>query len=53
MHIPFPTQGISQDEIKKQLAQFSDKDANWKRGRTFSLVFYPGEEVAQLLFQAY
>lgn len=53
MHIPFPAQGTSQEEIKKQLAQFSDKDANWKRGRTFSLVFYPGEEVAQLLFQAY
>jgi glutamate/tyrosine decarboxylase-like PLP-dependent enzyme len=53
MHIPFPAQGTSQEEIKKQLAQFSDQDANWKRGRTFSLVFYPGEEVAQLLFKAY
>ena len=53
MHTPFPAQGTSQEEIIKQLAQFSDKDANWKRGRTFSLVFYPGEEVAQLLYKTY
>ena len=53
MHIPFPTEGSSQEEVKKQLADFKDNDANWKRGRTFSLVFYPGEEVAQLLFQSY
>jgi len=53
MHIPFPEKGISKEEIKNQLQLFKSKDADWKRGRTFSLVFYPGEEVANLLAESY
>jgi glutamate/tyrosine decarboxylase-like PLP-dependent enzyme len=52
-HIPFPEKGITQKSIFQYFEQFATQDANWKQGRTFSLVFYPGEAVASLLQKAY
>lgn len=53
MHVPFPEKGLSQEEIFKSLDNFSVNDADWKTGRTFSLVFYPGDEVAAVVQKAY
>ena len=53
MHIPFPEKGKNKEEVLGLIDSFSGRDADWRRGRTFSLVFYPGEEVADLLEKAY
>ncbi len=48
-----PQQGLSKQEIFNQLEDFKKQDADWKRGRVFSLVFYPGEEAAAVMQDAY
>jgi glutamate/tyrosine decarboxylase-like PLP-dependent enzyme len=53
MHIPFPEKGTHKEDILRLIDSFSSKDADWLRGRTFSLVFYPGEEVGDLVKEAY
>ena len=53
MHIPFPKKGLSKEVVTEQLKGNHRKDADWKRGRTFSLVFYPGEEATEVLLTAY
>ncbi len=53
MHVLFPEKGLSKKEVLKQLQEYAGKDPDWKKGRTFSLVFYPGEEIADLLMEAY
>lgn len=45
--------GISKAEIFETFDKYAQHDIDWKRGRTFSLVFYPGAEVAEVLHQAY
>ncbi|MBE7440736.1 MAG: aspartate aminotransferase family protein [Spirochaetales bacterium] len=41
------------DRILSELKKARKKDVNWKDGKVFSLVFYPGEEIYTLLQQAY
>ena len=53
MHVPFPEQGTSQQQLFSELDSFSANDADWRSGRTFSLVFYPGVEVAEVVQKAY
>lgn len=48
-----PQQGLAKQDIVNSLEAFGTTDANWKRGRTFSLVFYPGEEATDILKHAY
>jgi glutamate/tyrosine decarboxylase-like PLP-dependent enzyme len=48
-----PQQGLAKQDIVNSLEAFGTTDANWKRGRTFSLVFYPGEEATNILKHAY
>lgn len=45
--------GRSQDEIIAELEARRDKDADWRGGRTFSLVYDAGSEVRELLERAY
>ncbi|MDX2001852.1 MAG: aspartate aminotransferase family protein [Chitinophagales bacterium] len=51
--LPFPQKGTDAASIKEQLANAAANDKNWRRGRTFSLVFYPGDEVSEVSKQAY
>jgi glutamate/tyrosine decarboxylase-like PLP-dependent enzyme len=53
MHVPFPEKSKSKTDILGAIDGFSGRDADWKKGRTFSLVFYPGEEVGDLVRNAY
>lgn len=48
-----PEQGFSRQQIETGLDAFGTTDADWKHGRTFSLVFYPGAEATEVLKQAY
>lgn len=48
-----PKAGRNADSIKKDLQNFRQADANWRDGRTFSLVFNPGEEAVAIAKHAY
>ncbi len=47
-----PKQGAAKADVLDRLAAARDKDADWKKGRTFSLVYYAGEELLSVLKEA-
>ncbi len=49
----FPLSPTTHESLKKMMDEASRKDARWQDGKTFSLVFYPGEEAAQVQEEAY
>ncbi len=48
-----PPSGTSHDEVLKRMRQMRAEDAKWKDGRTFSLVYFAGDDVSALLKDAY
>ncbi len=48
-----PLNGTSRDEVLGKLRALHTDDAKWKDGRTFSLVYFAGDEVSALLKDAY
>ena len=48
-----PPTGASHDEVLNQMRQMRADDAKWKDGRTFSLVYFAGDDVSALLKDAY
>ncbi len=51
--VKLPDKGISRDKILKTMDELHKGDANWKDGRTWSLVYYAGEEHTKFLKDAY
>ncbi|MDZ4846546.1 MAG: aspartate aminotransferase family protein [Chitinophagales bacterium] len=49
----FPQAGDTVDALKNAMREARQKDARWQDGKTFSMVFYPGEEVAKIQEDAY
>lgn len=49
----FPQESISAETLKSTMHDVQLKDARWQDGKTFSMVFYPGAEVAQIQQEAY
>lgn len=49
----FPNKGMPKDDIITELAASQIHDVQWREGKTFSLVYDAGEEVADLLMSAY
>ena len=49
---PFPDAGRPVDELLEQLRTGRDGDADWRGGRTFSLVYNPGDDELERLQQA-
>ena len=47
--IPFPKTSLSRTEVLAQMREARRGDARWKEGRTFSLVYHAGDEIALLL----
>ena len=45
--------GLSKEAILKQLDEFQTKDLDWKSGKFFGYVFYPGDEVYEVIQLAY
>ena len=52
-HVTLPAAGLTRDEVFGRMAAVRDKDTRWRDGRTFSLVFYAGEEMLSILKEAY
>ncbi len=51
--VRIPAKGIPREEILKTMEELHKDDANWKEGRTWSLVYYAGEEHTKFLKSAY
>ncbi|MDR1928231.1 MAG: aspartate aminotransferase family protein [Oscillospiraceae bacterium] len=49
----FPRSGISREEIFQTLAEYRRQDGDWKHGKTWSLVYYAGEEITRLVKDVY
>jgi sphinganine-1-phosphate aldolase len=50
---PFPQAGRAKDEILESMRAARTQDARWREGKVFSLVYYGGEEILELLKEAY
>jgi len=48
-----PKSGVSHDELLQRLAAFKEQDADYKSGRTWSLVYHVSDEHTAFLKQAY
>ena len=51
--IQFPSRGKSRDEVLSAMAAARARDVRWQDGKAFSLVYYAGEEVSELVKDAY
>lgn len=49
----FPTHGEDPEEILARMAALRERDARWREGQVWSLVFDPGEELREFLGRAY
>ncbi len=51
--IKFPAKGRQQTELLNKMKTFKAQDADWNRGKTWSLVYYAGEEITEFVKEAY
>ncbi|WIG98539.1 aminotransferase class V-fold PLP-dependent enzyme [Myxococcus sp. SDU36] len=47
------SQGMSHQDVLAKMRELRAEDANWKEGRTWSLVYNAGEDIRRLLADAY
>lgn len=48
-----PPNGKSRDDLRTEIDQALARDADWRHGRIWSLVYYAGDDVADVLKDAY
>ena len=48
-----PLQGTSHDMVLERMRELRGRDADWRAGKTWSLVYHAGDQVAELLKDAY
>lgn len=48
-----PENGIDKQELLSRLKACKDKDVDWRRGRSWSLVYYAGDEHADFIKEVY
>jgi len=51
--VRFPETGIRRDDLLAALDDLKAKDADWRGGRTFSLVYFAGDDVLAVIREAY
>ncbi|MCG8400067.1 MAG: aspartate aminotransferase family protein [Firmicutes bacterium] len=51
--VKLPVAGTPGEQLLQEMGALRAKDANWKDGRTWSLVYYPGDELYEFLKRAY
>ncbi len=51
--VKLPAGGTPAEQVLRQMGDLRVHDANWREGRTWSLVYYPGEEIYDFLKKAY
>jgi len=50
---PLPQRGSSPDDLLSAMEAARDRDVRWREGRVFSLVFHPGDDLADFGRRAY
>ena len=45
-----PKLGLSQEELFHEMNNSMHSDIDWKSGKTFGAVYYPGEEYSKVIF---
>ena len=53
MSVTIPARGIPHEELLADMAKFRERDADWKGGRVFSLVYYGGDAHHEFLQKAH
>jgi glutamate/tyrosine decarboxylase-like PLP-dependent enzyme len=48
-----PNDGLSEEEVFKNLNSLRDEDVGWKSGKAFGAVYYPGDAYAEVILKAY
>jgi len=51
--IKLPASGMDRETVLARMREARARDANWRDGRTWSLVYFAGEEITQLIQEAY
>lgn len=51
--VRFPKKGLSREQLLQQMKDEKIADLKWRDGRSFCLIYYPGEERAQMVQDAY
>ncbi len=51
--ISFPTHSTSRQALLEEMEKMKSNDANWKTGRTFSYVYFAGDEILETVKAAY
>ncbi|MDR2753407.1 MAG: aspartate aminotransferase family protein [Oscillospiraceae bacterium] len=49
----FPQEGLAREEVLRTLEEYRQTDGDWKHGKTWSLVYYAGEEITSLAEEVY
>jgi sphinganine-1-phosphate aldolase len=52
-NVKLPKKGLPRKQVLEQMDKLHEGDANWKDGRTWSLVYYAGDEHTEFLKSAY
>ena len=53
MSVEIPADGLPAEKIFEKLSELRSSDGNWRAGKTWSLVFYAGEDVYDVAKKAY
>ncbi len=48
-----PKKGLSKEDLFREMKEIQKDDANWKEGRTWSLVYYGGKNIDEIIKEAY
>lgn len=48
-----PKKGLSKEDLFREMKEVQKADANWKDGRTWSLVYYGGRNIDEIIKEAY
>ena len=48
-----PLQGMPSEVVLERMRELRERDANWRAGKTWSLVYHAGDQVTELLKEAY
>jgi sphinganine-1-phosphate aldolase len=51
--LKLPAAGVAREELLEKMVLLKSQDFNWEDGRTWSLVYYAGEEIDEILREAY
>ena len=52
VRVPFPEKGLPREEVLDRMRTMKTQDADWRAGRTWSLLYPAGEDVDELLHDA-